>query len=1033
MNISAIFIRRPVMTALVMIAVLFFGAMAYRQLPVADIPNVDFPTISVSASMPGASPETMAASVATPLEKQFTTIAGIDTMNSVSIQGSTQITLQFSLERDIDAAAQDVQSAIARAQRLLPAAMPTPPSFSKVNPADSPILFYALTSPTQKLSSLDEWGQTIVAQRISMIEGVAQVSVYGSQKYAVRVQVDPRELAARGIGIDEVASAIDTGNANLPTGILYGPDKQFAVRADGQLDDAAAYRPLIVAYRNGAPVRLEQLGRVLDDVENNKTAAWFCDKDAQRRTVMLAIQKQPGTNTVAVAAAIQALVPDFREQLPASVSLEMMFDRSISIRKSADDMQFTLLLTFALVVMVVFLFLRNVSATIIPSLALPLAVVGTFSVMYVLDFSIDNLSMMALTLAVGFVVDDAIVMLENIFRHMEMGKPRMQAALDASKEVGFTIVSMTLSLAAVFIPVLFMGGIVGRLFQEFAVTIGVAVLVSGVVSLTLTPMLSARFIKPPSEVRHRRIFIWSENLFQAFARLYGRILRFVLRHKISAMLLALAMLVGTYFMFGAVPKGFIPSEDAGLISVSTEAQEGISFEALAKLQQEVAAIIQQDPDVSRFNSRAGSGGMRGGSNAGGMFVSLKDYPERKSTTDEVIARLRPKLSRVPGIRAMLQNPPPINVGGMMSRSQYQFTLQTPDIEQLYSSAGALLEEMRAIPAITDVSSDMQLKNPEVRVRIDRDAATALGVTAVQIERALLFAYGSQQVTTILAPNNQYQVILEVLPELQRDPNALKLLHVRSAKGDLVPLESVAKLESGVGPLSISHFGQLPAVTISFNLKPGASIGQAIEEVQAVAGQTLPEGVHAAFQGTAQAFESSFQGMLELLLVAILVIYMVLGILYENFFHPITILSALPFAGFGAVLTLWIFGAELSLYAFVGIIMLIGLVKKNGIMMIDFAIAAQRGRGLAPEEAIYEACLVRFRPIMMTTVAALAAAMPIALGYGAGGEARSPLGLAVVGGLLFSQSLTLFVTPVFYVYMERLQGFLGRWRRRATPA
>lgn len=1033
MNISAIFIRRPVMTALVMIAVLFFGAMAYRQLPVADIPNVDFPTISVSASMPGASPETMAASVATPLEKQFTTIAGIDTMNSVSQQGSTQITLQFSLERDIDAAAQDVQSAIARAQRLLPAAMPTPPSFSKVNPADSPILFYALTSPTQTLSSLDEWGQTIVAQRISMIEGVAQVSVYGSQKYAVRVQVDPRELAARGIGIDEVASAIDTGNANLPTGILYGPDKQFAVRADGQLDDAAAYRPLIVAYRNGAPVRLEQLGRVLDDVENNKTAAWFCDKDAQRRTVMLAIQKQPGTNTVAVAAAIRALVPTFREQLPASVSLEMMFDRSVSIRKSADDMQFTLLLTFALVVMVVFLFLRNVSATVIPSLALPLAVVGTFSVMYVLDFSIDNLSMMALTLAVGFVVDDAIVMLENIFRHMEMGKPRMQAALDASKEVGFTIVSMTLSLAAVFIPVLFMGGIVGRLFQEFAVTIGVAVLVSGVVSLTLTPMLAARFIKPPSEVRHHRIFIWSENLFQAFARLYGRILRFVLRHKISAMLLALAMLVGTYFMFGAVPKGFIPSEDAGLIFVSTEAQEGISFEALTKLQQAVAAIIQQDPDVSRFNSRAGTGGMRGGSNAGGMFVSLKNYPERKSTTDEVIARLRPKLSRIPGIRAMLQNPPPINVGGMMSKSQYQFTLQTPDIEQLYSSAGALLEKMRAIPAITDVTTDMQLKNPEVRVRIDRDAATALGVTAVQIERALLFAYGSQQVTTILAPNNQYQVILEVLPELQRDPNALKLLHVRSAKGELVPLESVAKLESGVGPLSINHFGQLPAVTISFNLKPGASIGQAIEEVQAVAGQTLPEGVHAAFQGTAQAFESSFQGMLALLAVAILVIYMVLGILYENFFHPITILSALPFAGFGAVLTLWIFGAELSLYAFVGIIMLIGLVKKNGIMMIDFAIAAQRGKGLAPEEAIYEACMVRFRPIMMTTVAALAAAMPIALGYGAGGEARSPLGLAVVGGLLFSQSLTLFVTPVFYVYMERLQGFIGRRHRRAAPA
>jgi HAE1 family hydrophobic/amphiphilic exporter-1 len=589
---------------------------------------------------------------------------------------------------------------------------------------------------------------------------------------------------------------------------------------------------------------------------------------------------------------------------------------------------------------------------------------------------------------------------------------------------------MTLSLAAVFIPVLFMGGIVGRLFREFAVTIGVAVLVSGVVSLTLTPMLSARFIKPPSEVRHRRVFVWSEELFQAFTRLYGRILLLALRHRLAAVAVALAMLVGTYFVFGVVPKGFIPSEDAGMIVVSTEAQEGISFEALAALQQQVAAIIQRDPDVESFNSRVGAGGPRGASNAGGAYVALEEYPERRSTTDEVIARLRPKLAQIPGIRTMMQNPPPINIGGMMSKSQYQYTLQTPDIRELYRGAGALFEKLRAMPAITDVSSDMQLKNPEVRVRIDRDAATALGVSATQIERALLAAYGSQQVSTILAPNNQYQVILEVLPELQRDPNALKLLHVRSAKGGLVPLEAVARLDSGIGPLSISHFGQLPAVTISFNLKEGVSIGQAIEEVQAVAERTLPEGVHGSFQGTAQAFQASFQGLVALLFVAILVIYMVLGILYENFFHPVTILSALPFAGFGAVLTLWVFGAELSLYAFVGIIMLIGLVKKNGIMMIDFAIEAQRGRGLPPEEAILEACLVRFRPIMMTTIAALVAALPIALGYGAGGDSRKPLGLAVVGGLLFSQTLTLFVTPVFYVYMEKLQALLGRRRRRA---
>jgi hydrophobic/amphiphilic exporter-1 (mainly G- bacteria), HAE1 family len=1024
MNLSAIFIRRPVMTALVMTAVLVFGVMAYQRLPVADLPNVDFPTIQVSANMPGASPETMASAVATPLEKQFSTIAGIDTMNSVSQQGSTQITLQFAMSRDIDSAAQDVQSAISRAQRQLPTAMTTPPSYSKVNPADAPILMYALTSATLRLSALDEYGQTNIAQRISMIEGVAQVMVYGSQKAAVRVQVDPRELAARGIGIDEVATAIDSGNANLPTGILYGPDKQYAVQADGQLEDAASYRPLIVAYRDGAPVRLEQIGQVVDDVENNKTAAWFCTKEMQQRAVVLAIQKQPGTNTVAVAAAVQALIPTFREQLPGSVALELLYDRSASIRKSADDMRFTLILTFALVVMVVFLFLRNVSATIIPSLALPLAVIGTFAVMYVLDYSIDNLSMMALTLAVGFVVDDAIVMLENIFRHMEMGKPRMQAALDASQEVGFTIVSMTLSLAAVFIPVLFMGGIVGRLFREFAVTIGVAVIVSGVVSLTLTPMLSARFIKTPSEVHHHRIFIWSEAVFQAFTRFYGRLLAFVLRHRLSAVLAALAMLVGTFFMFGIVPKGFIPSEDAGMVSVSTEAQEGISFEALKQLQQQAAAIVQQDPDVSRFMSRCGSGGMRGGSNAGGMFLTLEDYPERKSTTDEVVARLRPKLSQIPGMRALLQNPPPIQVGGQQSKSQYQFTLETPDIDELYRGAGLLIEKMREMPALTDVTSDMQLKNPEVRLRIDRDTATALGVSAAQIERALLAAYGSQQVSTILAPNNQYQVILEVEPELQRDPDAIKLLHVRSSKGDLVPVEAVAKLENGVGPLSISHFGQLPAVTISFNLKQGASIGDAVDAVQALAKRTLPEGVHAAFQGTAQAFQSSFQGLVALLFVAILVIYLVLGILYENFFHPITILSALPFAGFGAVLTLWVFGAELSLYAFVGIIMLIGLVKKNGIMMVDFAIEARRQRGLSPEDAIYEACLVRFRPIMMTTIAALVAGLPIALGLGAGGESRAPLGLAVVGGLLFSQSLTLFVTPVFYVYMEKLQAFLS---------
>jgi HAE1 family hydrophobic/amphiphilic exporter-1 len=1025
MNISAPFIRRPVMTTLVMLAVLLFGSMAYRKLPVADLPNVDFPTISVSAQMPGASPETMAAAVATPLEKQFSTIAGIDSMTSTSFQGSTQITLQFTLNRDIDAAAQDVQSAISRAQRQLPTAMTTPPSFSKVNPADSPIVMYALTSPTLPLSKLDDIGQTEIAQRISMLEGVAQVSVYGSQKFAVRIQLDPRELTARGIGIDEVATAVAQGNANLPTGILYGPDKQYAVKADGQLDTASGYRKLIAAYRNGAPVRIEQLGKVSDSVENNKTAAWFCMNGNRQRSIVFAVQKQPGTNTVQVADAVNALIPTFREQLPGSVSLDLLSDRSLSIRQAADDMKFTLLLTLGLVVMVVFLFLRNISATVIPSLALPLSVLGTFAVMYLLDYSIDTLSMMALTLAVGFVVDDAIVMLENIFRHMEMGKPRMQAAFDASKEIGFTIISMTISLAAVFIPVLFMGGIVGRLFSEFAVTIGVAVIVSGIVSLTLTPMLSARFVKPPSEVKHGRLFVASEALFQAFTRLYGRMLKFVLRHRISAMVLSVAMLVGTGWLFGMVRKGFVPSEDRNLIQISTEAQEGISYLALFKLQQTAAAIVQQDPDVDRFISRAGSGGNRAASNGGNMFITLKDRPPRKATVDDIIARLRPKLAQIPGLRSMIQNPAALAIGGQQSKSQYQYTLQSPNVDELYRNAAALLEKMQQLPDLTDVTSDMLLKNPEARLQIDRDASAALGVTADKIESALLAAYGSQQVTTILAPNNQYQVILEVSPEHQQSPGDLSLLHVRSSSGRLIPLESLTRLTNGVGPLSINHFGQLPSVTISFNLKEGTSIGGAVEVVQAVAKKTLSEGVHASFQGTAQAFQSSFQGMTALLFIAIIVIYMVLGILYENFFHPVTILSALPFAGFGAVFTLWIFNAELSIYAFVGIIMLIGLVKKNGIMMVDFAVEARRAHGLSAEDAIYDACIVRFRPIMMTTIAALVAGLPIALGFGAGGETRKPLGLAVVGGLLFSQSLTLFVTPVFYVYMEKLQGLFQR--------
>jgi HAE1 family hydrophobic/amphiphilic exporter-1 len=1022
MSISHLFVRRPVMTTLVMLAILIFGVMAFRLLPVNDLPNVDFPTILVSAGLPGAGPETMASSVATPLEKQFSTIDGLDSMTSTNFLGSTQITLQFSLRRNLDAAAQDVQAAVSRAQRQLPLNMPAPPAYQKVNPASSPILFLVLTSPTLPLSTLDDYGETMMAQRISMVSGVAQVQVYGSQLYAVRIQLNPDSLASRGVGIDQVAGAVANGNVNLPTGILYGLNQAFTIESNGQLFNASAYRDLVVTYRNGSPIRLKELGRVIDSVQNDKVAAWYYTKQGRQRSLMLAIQRQPGTNTVQVATAIKKLLPIFREQLPASVDFQILFDRSQSIRDSVNDVEFTLLLAVVLVILVIFFFLRNLSATVIPSLALPFSIMGTFAVMYLFGYTLNNLSLMALTLSIGFLVDDAIVMLENIFRHQELGEGVMEATLKGSQEISFTIVSMTLSLAAVFIPILFMGGILGRLFHEFAITIAAAVLFSGFVSLTLTPMVSSRVLRAPGQIRHGRLYISIEKFIRGMLEVYKVSLKWALRHRRPVMAFSAVILIIMFFLFIKIPKGFIPSEDTGQFNAVTEAAQGISFEAMAKHQHAVADLMVQNPNISAFVSSIGG---VSATNAGRMFVLAKPRSDRKLSVDQIIEQLRPKLAVVPGINTFLQNPPPVQIGARFTKSLYQFTLQSPDTDSLYQSATLFEAKVRQLPGLQDVTSDMQLQNPQVNVEVDRDKALALGVSPMQVEDALYYCYGQRQVSTIYAPNNQYWVIMELEPQYQRDPSQLSKLYILSSQNILVPLDAVAALTRTIGPLSVNHSGQIPSVTISFNLKPGVSIGDAVNDITKLARASLPTSISTNFQGTAQAFQSSLQGLGLLLIMTVVIIYIILGILYESFVHPLTILSALPFAGFGALATLMIFRTELSIYGYVGVIMLVGLVKKNGIMMIDFALAAQRKEGKNAFDSIFEACVIRFRPIMMTTMATLFGTLPIALGLGAGAEARRPLGLAVVGGLLFSQLVTLFVTPVIYTYLD---AFLARTRK-----
>ncbi len=1020
MTLSELCIRRPVLTTLITAAIIVFGVFAYRLLAVSALPRVDFPTIEITAQLPGASPDTMAASVASPIERQMSTIAGISAMTSSSSLGTTRITIQFDLNRDIDAAALDVQTALTIAQRRLPVEMTTPPSFRKVNPGDFPILFIANISATLPLSTVHEYADTVLAQQISQIPGVAQVQVYGAQKFAVRVQVDPEAAAARGLSLDDVRTAVGKANSSVPVGTLTGPHQTVILQASGQLEKAADYRSVVVAWRNGAPVKLDEIARVIDSVENNKIASWFNGE----RSIVLGIQRQPDANTVEVVDSIRAKLPSLRAQVPASIQLETLMDRSVSVRQAVFDVQETLLIAIGLVIMVIFLFLRSISATAIPALAVPISLVGTCAAMYAFGFSINNMTLLALTLSVGFVVDDAIVMLENIVRHIEGGMRPFEAALKGAREIGFTIISITFSLIAVFIPVLLMGGVVGRVFREFAVTISVAIIVSGFVSLTLTPMLCARMLRAHREGEKQNIVLRAfEAMFNGWLRAYEWSLDKAIAYKRVMLVITFATIIGTVWLYIVIPKGFFPSEDTGFIAATTEAATDTSFEAMVARQSRVAEIIRADNAVDYINSTVGVGGPNSTTNYGRIFVVLKDKSEREPARI-VMQRLRQKTNAVPGMQTFFRSIQNINIGGRITTGEYQYTLQSGDTDALYRIAPEMRDKIAQVEGILEVKTDLYIKNPQMTVDIDREKAAVYGITADQIRQELFNAYGSRQVATIYTPSNDYQVILETLPHFQTNPSELARLRLKtSTTGQTVPLEAVARLVPSVGPLQVNHQGQQPSVTISFNLAPNMSLGQATDAIRRIERESqLPATVVSGFQGTAQVFEDSLKGQFILVLAAIFAAYVVLGILYESFIHPITIISGLPSAGIGALLVLMLFKMELTVIAMIGIVMLVGIVKKNAIMMIDFAIDRRRV-GLSAEAAIREAALLRFRPIMMTTFAAIFGTLPIALGTGAGAELRQPLGVAVVGGLVLSQLLTLFITPVVYIYLDRIDRML----------